>query len=205
MTNTAPKFSISSLLSAGLLASGLLLTGCASGPEVKANAAQGTDFASYKTFGFASPLGTDKGGYQSIVSQYLKAASQRELEARGLKYEPNAPQLLINFNAALNDKLMVTSMPTMGVGMSRSYYGYRSGMYSTWPMYQDQVSSYKEGTLNVDLIDAARKQMVWEAVVTDSVTQKDVEQLKQAIDIAVAAAFAKFPLAATAPMPVQAK
>ncbi|MBY0235971.1 MAG: DUF4136 domain-containing protein, partial [Burkholderiaceae bacterium] len=124
MTNTAPKFSISSLLSAGLLATGLLLTGCASGPEVKANAAQGTDFASYKTFGFASPLGTDKGGYQSIVSQYLKAASQRELEARGLKYEPNAPQLLINFNAALNDKLMVTSMPTMGVGMSRGYYGY---------------------------------------------------------------------------------
>ena len=72
--------------------------------------------------------------------------------------QPN-PQLLVNFNARLDDKMKVstTSTPTMtmGVGMGRGYYGYRGGMYGTWPMYQDQttVSQYKEGTLNIDIVD----------------------------------------------------
>ena len=183
-------------------ASLLALAGCASAPDVRVDYDRTADFTRYKTFGFASPLGTDRGGYQSVVSQHLKAATQREMEARGMRLDANAPELLVNFSATLSDKLRVTTAPTMatGVGMGRGYYGYRTGMYTAWPMYADQtvVTQYKEGTLNVDVVDAARKQLVWESVVSDSVTQKMLDNVQAAIDAAVAAAFAKYPIPAAA-------
>ena len=180
---------------AGLLALG----GCASGPDVRVDYDRTADFATYKTFAFVSPLGTDRGGYQSVVSQHLKAATQREMQARGMRLDPVAPQLLVNFSATLSDKLMVTRMPSMGLGVG--YYSYRGGLYSTWPLYADQttMSQYKEGTLNIDVVDAARKQLVWESVVTDSVTQQMLDNVPAAVNAAVKAAFAKYPVAAPAP------
>ncbi|MBL8349112.1 MAG: DUF4136 domain-containing protein [Burkholderiaceae bacterium] len=183
----------------GLLAAAaalLALAGCATAPEVRADYDRTADFASYQTFGFASPLGTDRGGYQSVVSQHLKASTQREMEARGMRLDPAAPQLLINFNATLNDKLRVSTMPYMGMGVG--YYGYRGGLYSAWPMYADQtiVTQYREGTLNIDVVDAARKQLVWEGVVINSVTQEMLDNVPAAVDAAVKAAFARYPIPA---------
>jgi hypothetical protein len=179
----------------------LVLGGCASVPDVRSAFDRSTDFTQYKTFAFFTPLGTDRGDYESIVSQELKANTQREMEARGMRLVTEAPQLLINFSASLDEKVRVTTMPVstfgMGMGMRGGYYGYRTGMYSPWPMYMDQtvVSNYKEGTLNIDVVDAARKQMVWEGVVTDRVSQKDLDNLPKAIGAAVKAAFAKYPVA----------
>lgn len=172
------------------------LAGCASAPEVRVDLDRSTDFTQYKTFGFASPLGTDRGGYQTIVSQNLKAATQRELEARGMRLDSAAPQLLVNFNATLSEQLRVSPGPTVAVGMGRGYYGYRYGMYGAWPLYTDMtsVSQYTEGTLNIDVVDAARRQLIWEGVVTKTVTQQDRDDVKAAIDAAVAAAFAKYPI-----------
>lgn len=178
----------------------LALSACASLPQVRTSYDRSADFAQYKTFAFMSPLATDRGGYQSLVSQELKVATRREMEARGLRMDDGAPQLLINFNAALVDKTRVSSMPVLvngGLGFyGGSYYGYRRGAYLPWPQYVDQtiVSTYKEGTLNIDVIDAARKQLVWEGVVTDSsVTQEELANLPASLSNAVKAAFAKYP------------
>lgn len=177
---------------AGLL---LALAACATGPQARVDYDRAADFSLYKTFAFASPLGTDRDGYESVISQHLKAASQRQMEARGYRLDTSNPQLLINFNANLSDKLRVSTTPAPTVAR-RGYYGYRSNMYTTWPVYADQttVTQYKEGTLNIDLIDSARKQLVWEGVVTESVTQKTLDNVQAAIDLAVAAAFAKYPV-----------
>jgi Domain of unknown function (DUF4136) len=181
----------------------LVLGGCASAPDVRVMSDPSANFALYQTFAFVSPLGTDRSGYQTLVSQELKAATQRQLQARGLRLVVSSPQLSVNFNASISDKTRVTTMPVLvepsfGVGFyGGGYYGYRGGLYSPWPMYVDQtvVSNYKEGTLNIDIIDAARKQLVWEGVVTDhSVSQKELANLPASIDAAVTAAFAKYPI-----------
>jgi hypothetical protein len=177
---------------------GLSLSGCATGPQVQVEMDRSADFGQYKTFAFVSPLGTDRSGYQTIVSGQLKASAQRELEARGLRYDAAAPQLLINFNASLSEKLRVSPGPSFGMG----YYGYRGGLYAPWPYYRDMnsVSQYTEGTLNIDVVDAARKQMVWEGVVTGTVSDHlTPEQTEAAINRALAAAFVKFPIGSTAP------
>ncbi|KPF69347.1 hypothetical protein IP84_05600 [beta proteobacterium AAP99] len=190
-------------IAAGLLA----LAGCASTPDVRSDFDRSVDFTQYKTFAFASPLGTDRSGYQTLVSQHLKAATQRELEARGMRLDESAPQVLVNFNAALNEKLRVSTLPapTMGLGMGiggRGYYGYRMGMYGTFPLYEERVSQYTEGTLNIDIVDARRKQLVWEGVIKGTVTQKTLDNLQPAIDAAVTAAFARYPVPGPAAKPV---
>lgn len=180
------------------------------GPKASANADKTVDLRQYASFGWADPIGTDQNGYQSILSQNLKASTRAQLEARGLRYDAANPQLLVNFNARLDDKMKVSSVPapmmgpsmTMGMGPrmggGRGYYGYRGGMYATYPMYQDQttVSQYKEGTLNIDIVDTARKQLVWEAVITDTITQKKRDNLQKTVDDYMKAAFRKFPIPA---------
>nr|WP_310524918.1 DUF4136 domain-containing protein [Polymorphobacter sp.] len=194
------KFFLSAALALSLL--GISVAAIA-GPKASASTDRSVDLRQYKSFGFAAPLGTDQNGYQSILSQSLKASTQRQLEARGMVRDDANPQLIVNFNARLDDKMKVstTPVPTMTMGMGyggRGYYGYRGGMYSTWPAYQDQttVRQYKEGTLNIDMVDQARKQLVWEAVVTDTFTDKKRDKLDETIEKYVLAAFKKFPVAA---------
>jgi hypothetical protein len=185
----------------------LVLGGCAAtAPAVRTSYDKSVDFSQYHSFGFASPLGTDRNGYQTAVSLDLKNAARRELEGLGLRFDAGEPQLLVNFNARLSDKLRVTNTPTsavsmsLGMGMGSGYYGYRSGIYANWPLYREEtnVSSYTEGTLNIDVADAARKQLVWEGVVIGKVTPQTLDNLQPAIDAAVKAAFAKYPTAAPA-------
>ena len=178
-----------------------LLAGCVTSPRLSLHTEidNSVDFAQYQTFGFVSPLGTDRDGYQTIVSQQVAAAAQKQLEARGLRYDPQAPQLLVNFNGRLNDKLRVTttSVPELGSPLRRDYYGYRYGLYSPWPSYRDEtvITPYQVGTLNIDLADASHKRLVWEAVVSGRVTPKTLENLQPLLEAAVTEAFAKLPAA----------
>jgi hypothetical protein len=191
---------IRSLSVAALAGAALLAAGCASGPQIRAERDKTVDFSRYHTFGFANPLGTDREGYQTMVSQYLKAATQRELEARGLRLVEESPQLLVNFSGRLNDRLLARAVPEtgliVGVGVAQDYYRYRTGFYTAWPLYpmDSRVDTYTEGTLNIDLIDAGRKQMIWEGVAVGRVTEKTMDNLKPKIDEAVTAIFAKYPI-----------
>ncbi len=180
-----------------VLASALLaLAACASSPNVRTVADPSLNLAQYRTFGFAEPFGTDRQGYQTLVSSQLKASTRREMEARGFAYADSSPDLLINFGATLEDKMRVSQYaePTMAV-MPRGYYGYRRGYYQPWPQYSErtEVTQYKEGTLTIDLVDAARKQLVWEGTVTKSLQASS--DLSATLDKAVVAAMAKLPTA----------
>lgn len=182
-----------------LLGAALVATGCASGPRVRAQQDKSADFSQYRTFAFADPLGTDREGYQTIVSQYLKAATRGELEARGLRLVEANPQMLVNFSGKLSEKFRTSTVPssaiTFGYGHG-GYYGYRTGIYTTWPLYapETRVDSYTEGTLNIDIIDATKKQMIWEGVAVGRVTEETMENLQPKINEAVTAIFANYPI-----------
>ncbi len=168
-----------------------ILWACTSAPVVKTNTDPGVDLHAYKTFGFMQPLGTDKAGYTSLVTQQLKTSARREMERLGYSYKEQDPDLLLNFSAKLADKLLVYQTPVYG-GYG-GYYGYRSGYYGAWPAYSTSVDQYKEGTLNVDLVDSRRRALVWEGVAVARVTSKDEQQIGPLIDSTVVALFAKFP------------
>ena len=167
------------------------LAACASSPTIESHYDHGANFAAYRTFGYFSPLGTDESGYATLVTQTLKAATRREMEARGYTYSETNPDLLLNFNAKLAQQVRVTQFPA-GPPMG-GYYGYRGGFYGGWGGYYTDVDQYTEGTLNIDLVDAARRQLVWEGVAIGRVTEKHREDREAAINGAVVEIFKKFP------------
>lgn len=173
----------------------LALAACASEPDIRTDYDQSADFAAYRTFGFEEKLGTDAGGYSSLTTQRLKDAVTRELTARGYVAAAE-PDLLVNFYARMEDKLRVAPAPPM-LG---PYYGYRRGFYDPWPGYgwggPQVVDSYTQGTLNIDLIDRARRQLVWEGVAVGRVGSQDLADPQAAIDKAVGEIFAKYPFRA---------
>ncbi|NYS16689.1 DUF4136 domain-containing protein [Achromobacter xylosoxidans] len=181
-----------------MLASGSLVTilaACASSPAIKSDYDHQADFSRYRTFGYMSPLGTDKAGYSTLLTERLKDATRGQMEMRGYVYDAANPDLLVNFNGKLQQKTQVTEAPPPPMG---PYYGYRSGFYGGWPGYGwgDTVYQYTEGTLNIDLVDARRKQMVWEGVAVGEVQNPDTATSSQNIDKAVAGIFAKYPFRA---------
>ena len=179
-----------------LLACSLLglfvVAGCASGPTIRSNVDESIDFTSFRTFGFFEPLATDREGYQSLISQQLVASADRELTSRGLQRADSNPDLLVNFSAALDQRLRVTQTP--GVP-ARNFNRHRRGFYSTWPMYQQtEIRQYTKGTLGIDVVDAARRQLVWEGVALGRVTQRTTDNIGPVLDAAVIDNFGNFPL-----------
>ncbi len=184
-----------------LIAATLLVAvaaGCAVTPEYRVNFDPAVDFNAYKTYGFFDQLGTDQAGYSTLVTQHFKAATGREMEKLGYTYTEQDPDLLVNFNASSEDKTEVRSrqVPAMGYGMS-GYYGYRGMMYTPFPMYETQVDTvnYRVGTVNLDVVDAARKMLVWEAVAEGRLTKKAMQNPRATIDAVVAEMFARYPTA----------
>jgi hypothetical protein len=169
----------------------LMLMGCgASGPTVRSSAEQGADFTRYRTFAFLQPLSTDREGYQTIISQRLIAATERELVSLGFTRVDTGADILVNFSANLDERLRITQTPTMSPGPWGSH---RRGFYSAWPTYRTDVRQYTTGTLVVDIVDAARNQLVWEGVAEQRITSRSAEDAGPLIDTAIREIFAKFP------------
>jgi hypothetical protein len=175
------------VLLAGVAATAL--AGCATGPKITADYDRSANFAAYRSFGFYQPLGTDQAGYESFITQTLKAAARQEMESRGYAYMETGADLLVNFNAKLEQQTHVSQTP------APMYYGYRRGFYGGWGgyAYETHVDQYVEGTLNVDIVDVQRKQLVWEGVAVGRVGKKTPEERQTAIRAAVAEIFAKYP------------
>jgi hypothetical protein len=184
-----------------LLACAVVLSACESGPKVRSDFDRSANFASYHTYGFVSPLGTDRQGNSTILSGHFKSAISREMEARGYRLDTVKPDLLVNVNVSTRQQTDIQSTPSASMG----YYGYRGGMYGGWPMYSNDVTTthYRVGTGNIDVVDAARKQLVWEGVAEARLTDKMVNNPGPAIDKVVAEIYLKYPaqagVAAVAP------
>jgi hypothetical protein len=179
-----------------------LAAGCASGPTIRTTADPGATLAGYRTFNYMNPLGTDREGYESIVSGSLKEATTAELTRRGYQLS-ETPDFLVNFSGKLNEKLRVSSAPAVRPPLV-GYYGYRRGYYDPWYGYNNvDVDQYTEGTLNIDIVDAAAKRLVWEAVAVGRVNKKTLKDLPAAVGQIVPQMLAKFPPAGGAPPPAR--
>ncbi len=154
-------------------------SGCSSGPDIRSSYDDASDFSQFKSYNFYADAGPETTSYQSMFSQSMVTAITLEMETRGYE-KSNDPDLLVNFNARLQDKTKVTTSPSMHTG---GYYGYRGGHYGAWGGYgygtDTHVSQYTEGTVNIDLVDAKNKRLVWEAVSVGRITEKKLENMQE--------------------------
>jgi hypothetical protein len=177
-----------------LAALAVLIAGCATtgAPNTRVDYDKAADFSVYRTFGFPKETGTDRGGYSTLVTSYFKSSMTTAMEARGYKYSEERPDLLVNF--FMNTRERTELRPGPGFSPAFGYYGYRRGLYDPWPMYDDdRTVTYKVGTINVDIVDAAKKQLIWEGVSEGRMSNEALGNPKVTVNAVVTELMRQYP------------
>ena len=178
---------------AAVISALLFLAACSSGPRIVTNSAPGFDIVGFQTFSYLQPLSTDNGNVRTIISNELIAATTRELENAGLRHVDRGGDLLVNFVVSTRETIQTRNTPSTGMSMHHG-----RGRYGTWSGYSMSVSTTEvvqrtEGTIAIDIIDAQRRELVWEGAATGRVTDQTRQNRAAAIDAAVTEILARFP------------
>lgn len=169
------------------VAATVLISACASTPEIHRETNPGATFGSYKTFGFLSPLATDKFPYESLLAQHLKDTARLTMESKGYVFSNSTPDLVLNFYVNIQDKQDVRTTPgSVGyVGYPGGYYGYRTGYYRVFNTPTIETVNYKQGTLTIDLVDSKQKVLAWTATAEGRISNDALKNPGPAIDALV--------------------
>ena len=135
---------------------GILFTSCAT-VKVTSDFDNTADFTSYKTYAFTEEaLNLDM---NELNRNRVIAAAEKQLGLKGFT-KSETPDVLIDMNLKTKEVQTATAYTSGGGGYyGGGYrYGYGGGMSTTSINYD----SYEEGTLFVDMIDAAEKKLVWQ-------------------------------------------
>lgn len=130
----------------------LVVTSCTS-VRVVSDYDKDVDFNSYKTFAFFK-TGIDKAEISDLDKRRILRAIETEMLAKGFTKSEN-PDLLVSIFTKSREQVNVHSS---GFGP----YGYG---WAWSPFYWNQhntVSRHTEGSLYIDLIDANKKEMIWQ-------------------------------------------
>lgn len=178
----------------------LALASCAAyGPEIRTDHDASADFSRYATFAFMER--TDRGAtrsYDTLDDRRVIAAVTRELENRGYRRVEREADLMVNFAMITEDIQDVRTVPSPM--LPPPWYGWRGSYYYPWPAYtyETRVDRYERGTLYIDLVDAERRQLVWEGRAIARVTRAAREDPAAALDSTVTEIFSHFPFKAGA-------
>jgi hypothetical protein len=165
----------------------LLFAASCSSIKVSSDFDKTAGFTSYKTYAFtpealALPL-------DDINRNRLLSAIEKELAAKGFTKSDN-PDVLIDLNIKTQTQQTATATNTGGY-YGRGYrYGYGGGFSTTTINYD----TYIDGTLFIDMIDATKKQLVWQGRGTKTL-EEDASQKRREenINYAVQQIFVKYP------------
>lgn len=161
----------------------VLLSACASaGPKVRTDRDPGADLSAYKTFGFFDQLTGDRARYSSIMSNRLRAETIDQLTRLGYTYDVRNPQLRVSFYMQVQNKVDVRSTPVAG---------FRGRV---WYPHDVETVGYKTGTLRIDLVDASRRQSVWQGIAEGRLSEDAMANPGQTVDEAVRSIFRQFAL-----------
>ncbi|CAM4010000.1 DUF4136 domain-containing protein [Flavobacterium antarcticum] len=113
------------------------------------------DFTQFKTFAFYKP-GVDKVEISDLDKKRILKSIEAEMLAKGFTKSEN-PDLLVNFFTKSREQVDVNAFNnSWGYG-----YGYGWNPY-IWGGNRTTVRTTTQGTLFIDLIDAKKKEMVWQ-------------------------------------------
>lgn len=136
----------------------LVVVASCSSVKVAADYDKNANFDQYKTFAFYK-TGIDKAEISDLDKRRILRAIESELMAKGFTKSEN-PDLLVSIFTKSRDKINVYNN---AYGYGPYGYGWGWSPYYWNPGY-NSVSTSTEGTLYVDLIDAKKKELVWQGM-----------------------------------------
>lgn len=153
------------------------------------------DFSNLRTFSLVAGIDLSKTGIMDDPEKRMRIANfvSGTLERRGLREVPRDEKhdLAIRVWVAVRNRESVTT--TFGASATTMWGGYDPFWYGPWGYWYEQtvIENYVEGTLIVDLLNPADKQLVWRTYLKRDLKdrEKAYGELRKDID----KAFAEFP------------
>lgn len=145
-----------------------ILASCSS-VRVNADYDKNVDFSSFKTYAYHKN-GIDKVEISDLDKRRILRAIDAEMLSKGLT-KSESPDLLVNIFTKEREQVDVNQFNAgwgfgWGFGWSPFFYGGNTS-----------INRYTEGTLYIDLIDAKKKELIWqgdgEGVLTQNTEKKD--------------------------------
>lgn len=152
--------------------------------SVAADYDKNANFNDYKTFAFFKK-GIDKAEISDLDKRRILRAIEAELLAKGFTKSEN-PDLMVSIFTKSRQKVNIYNNGYYGYGYG--YYGYGYGYGWRWSPYYYGYSNYNnisvstEGILYIDLIDADKKELVWQGMGTGYLARnidKKPERIKE--------------------------
>ena len=132
----------------------LILSSCSS-IKVFSDYDRNIDFSNYETFAYFKPE-IDKVDISDLDKRRILKALDSEMNLKGLS-KSETPDLLIGFTTKAKEQIYVNTGNNFGWGWGWGFnpWFWGNGGYNS-------VSTSTEGTLYVNIIDAATKQLIWQ-------------------------------------------
>ena len=172
-----------------LLALALGLAACSSEQVTQTDSRPGVNLSQYKTYNFMDALARNDSAFTNSGSNIfdLKRAVTHEMEARGFRLAEK-PDLWVNIGLVTQQR---TQTRTANYQTDGPYYIGQRNYH--WQANEIPVGEYQEGTATIDLVDAARKELVWQGV-TSTILSRTPSRASKQIDKGVADVFARLPV-----------
>ena len=155
----------------------LLLAASASAQDITTDYDHSVDFSRYRTFAWVE----GKGQAEGFADKRIKQAVEQQLKAKGLR--PAATGAMPDLHIVYRG------------GVSQHTSAAESDVIYNPERFDDHTATGRvslEGKLVVDLVDAARKELVWRGTAVAEVSE-DTSKNREKIEKAVAKMFKKFP------------
>jgi hypothetical protein len=146
------------------------------------------DFAKYKTYAYSED--SQKLPVGDLNRNRIMSAVDAEMAAKGFS-KSDSPDVLIDMHVRAEQKTEAVANTT-GPGYYGGpwRYGYGGGFSTTTINYND----YLEGTLFINMVDAAKQQIVWQGRATKTLDENaNAEKRDKNINSAVQQIFSKYP------------
>ncbi len=162
----------------------LVISSCSS-VRVASDFDNRTDFSQYKTYAFHKD-GIDKVEISDLDKRRILRAIDDQMTAKGFT-KSDTPDMLVNIFTKSSEQVNVSQF-NAGYGWGYGGWGYGWG----WGPSYSTVSTTTEGTLYIDLIDARKKELIWQGIGTGVLT-KDRERKEERINEFVSKILMQFP------------
>lgn len=163
---------------------GMLFLASCSSVRVATDYDREANFDSYDSFAFYKP-GIDQAKISDLDKKRILRAIENSLTAQGLT-KSDAPDLLVS----------IFTKTTKNINIYQNAYAYGYGWRwhpYYWGAGYNTVTETTEGTLYIDLVDAATMQLVWQGMGTGALDIDDVAYKNEQIQKIVSEILAAYP------------
>lgn len=141
------------------------------------------DFTTYKSFAFYKP-GIDKAKISDLDKKRILRAIEAGMIAKGFT-KSSEPDLLVS--------IFTETKENVNVYQNNFGWGYGWGWNPWyWGTGYNRVSTTTQGTLYIDLIDANKKELIWQGMGTSALTH-NVDRKQEKMNEIVGAILEKYP------------